>query len=114
MNVSEYLQYKAQAYQKWRKYWMNSPAEIAKNYISTGESKCKNAVSKMIVLAIFAGMFIAIAGVGATTDHHIRAAKKGNGRSDAEKLAFRVHRKLYRLLDYRSACRIWRRIQNVR
>ncbi|NLO47952.1 MAG: formate/nitrite transporter family protein [Clostridiales bacterium] len=45
---------------------MNSPAEIAKNYLSTGESKCKNAVSKMIVLAIFAGMFIAIAGVGAT------------------------------------------------
>jgi formate/nitrite transporter FocA (FNT family) len=45
---------------------MNSPAEIAKNYISTGESKCRNSISKMIILAIFAGMFIAIAGVGAT------------------------------------------------
>ncbi len=45
---------------------MNSPAEIARNYISTGETKCKNSVSKMIVLAIFAGMFIAVAGVGAT------------------------------------------------
>jgi formate/nitrite transporter FocA (FNT family) len=45
---------------------MNSPAEIAKNYISTGESKCRNTISKMIILAIFAGMFIAIAGVGAT------------------------------------------------
>lgn len=46
---------------------MNSPAEIAKNYLATGTAKTKLPLAKMFVLSIFAGMFIAIAGVGATT-----------------------------------------------
>lgn len=45
---------------------MYSPAEIAKNYIAIGESKAKNPVLKTIILAVFAGIFIALAAVGAT------------------------------------------------
>ena len=45
---------------------MNSPKEIAQNYIATGTAKTKYSVSKMLILGILAGMFIALAGVGAT------------------------------------------------
>lgn len=45
---------------------MNSPAEIAKNYISIGEGKVKMSFLKTFLLAIMAGMFIAIAGAGAS------------------------------------------------
>lgn len=45
---------------------MLSPAQIAEKYVSVGKSKAEMPVSKMFVLAIFAGMFIAIAGASAT------------------------------------------------
>ena len=43
---------------------MNSPKEIAQNYIATGAAKTKYPASKMIVLGIMSGMFIGLAGVG--------------------------------------------------
>ncbi len=46
---------------------MNSPAEVAKNYIGIGKGKVNTPIAKMFVLAILAGMFIGLAGVGATT-----------------------------------------------
>ena len=45
---------------------MNSPAEIAKNYLEIGEGKVKMSFLKTFLLAIMAGMFIAIAGAGAS------------------------------------------------
>jgi len=45
---------------------MNSPKEIAQNYIATGATKVNLPVSKMLLLGILAGMFIALAGVGST------------------------------------------------
>ena len=44
-----------------------TPAEVAKNYIATGKAKVNTPVSKMFVLAILAGAFIAVGGVGATS-----------------------------------------------
>lgn len=46
---------------------MNSPAEVAKNYINIGKGKVNMPISKMILLAIMAGAFIAFGGVGSTT-----------------------------------------------
>ncbi|NMA25570.1 MAG: formate/nitrite transporter family protein [Clostridiales bacterium] len=45
---------------------MNSPKEIAQNYTAIGTAKTKLPVSKMLVLGILAGMFIAVAGVAST------------------------------------------------
>ena len=45
---------------------MNSPKEIAQNYIATGVAKTKLPIPKMLALGILAGMFIALAGVGST------------------------------------------------
>jgi len=44
-----------------------SPADIAKNYIAIGKSKVNTPVAKMFLLAVLAGMFIGLGGVGATT-----------------------------------------------
>ena len=44
----------------------NSPKEIAQNYIATGVAKTKLPVSKMLILGILAGMFIALASAGQT------------------------------------------------
>lgn len=46
---------------------VNSPKEITENYINIGKGKCALPFSKMFVLAILAGMFIGLAGLGATT-----------------------------------------------
>jgi formate/nitrite transporter len=46
---------------------MNSPAEVAKNYVAIGKGKTTNTVFKLLILGILAGAFIALAGVGATT-----------------------------------------------
>ena len=46
---------------------INSPKEITENYIGVGKGKCSLPAGKMFVLAIMAGMFIALAGLGATT-----------------------------------------------
>lgn len=44
-----------------------SPSEIAANYSGVGKTKANMAISRMIVLGILAGAFIALGGVGATT-----------------------------------------------
>lgn len=46
---------------------MNSPAEVAKNYIAIGKGKTQMSVLKLLVLGMLAGAFIGLAGVGATT-----------------------------------------------
>ena len=46
---------------------MFSPAEVAKNVIGIGKGKANNTVGKLFLLAILAGMFIALAAVGANT-----------------------------------------------
>ena len=46
---------------------MNSPKEIAGVSINVGKAKTQMSVSKMFLLAFFAGMFIAIGSVAATT-----------------------------------------------
>jgi formate/nitrite transporter len=45
---------------------MNSPKEVAQNYIAIGAAKTKLPISRMFVLGILAGMFIALAGVAST------------------------------------------------
>jgi formate/nitrite transporter len=45
---------------------MSSPAEILEKWIAAGKAKANNTVGKLFLLAIFAGAFIAIAGVAAT------------------------------------------------
>lgn len=44
-----------------------SPAQIAENYVSIGKSKVNTAIPKMFLLAVMAGVFIALGGVAATT-----------------------------------------------
>lgn len=44
-----------------------SPAEVAKNYINIGKGKVNTPISKMFLLAIMAGAFIAIGGISSTT-----------------------------------------------
>ena len=44
-----------------------SPAEIARNYINVGKGKVNTPIPKMLLLAVMAGAFIALGGVGATT-----------------------------------------------
>ena len=46
---------------------MNTPAEVAANYIKIGIGKVKLPLGRMFVLALIAGAFIALAGVGAST-----------------------------------------------
>lgn len=43
------------------------PAEVAKNYIATGKGKVSMPIPKMFFLAVLAGVFIAMGGIGATT-----------------------------------------------
>ena len=44
-----------------------TPAEVAKNYITTGKGKAAMPSSKLFLLGMMAGAFIALAGVGAST-----------------------------------------------
>lgn len=46
---------------------MNSPAEVAANYINIGTGKVKLTIGKMLLLGIMAGAFIALAGAGSST-----------------------------------------------
>ena len=46
---------------------MHSPLEIAKNFVEIGIHKVRLSAFKMVILGIFAGMFIGFAGVSATT-----------------------------------------------
>jgi formate/nitrite transporter len=45
---------------------MNSPKEIAQNYIAIGAGKTKLPVSRLFLLGVLAGIFIALAGVAST------------------------------------------------
>jgi formate/nitrite transporter len=45
---------------------VNSPKEVAQNYIAIGAAKTKLSIGKMLWLGILAGMFIAFAGVAST------------------------------------------------
>ena len=45
---------------------MNTPAQIAANYVVVGKGKANLSLGKMILLSILAGAFIALAGVAAT------------------------------------------------
>ncbi|HBA62265.1 MAG TPA: FdhC protein [Lachnospiraceae bacterium] len=44
-----------------------TPAEIAKNYIAIGKAKVNTPIGRMFLLAVLAGAFIGLGGVGATT-----------------------------------------------
>lgn len=44
-----------------------SPAEVAKNYINIGKGKVNTPISKMFLLGVLAGAFIAMAGIASTT-----------------------------------------------
>lgn len=46
---------------------MHSPLEIAKNFVKIGVHKVRLSAFKMLVLGIFAGVFIGFAGIAATT-----------------------------------------------
>jgi len=48
-------------------YIMHSPLEIAKNFVEIGIHKVKLSAFKMLVLGIFAGMYIGFAGIASTT-----------------------------------------------
>ena len=45
---------------------MNTPAQIAANYVAIGKGKANLPLVKMLLLAILAGAFIALAGAAAT------------------------------------------------
>ena len=45
---------------------MLTPPEIARSLLAAGESKARLPLGKMLLLAILAGAYIALAGVGAT------------------------------------------------
>ena len=45
---------------------MLTPPEIARSLLAVGESKARLPFGKMLLLAILAGAYIALAGVGAT------------------------------------------------
>lgn len=44
-----------------------SPADVAQNYIQIGKSKANTPTAKLVILAILAGLFIAIGGIASTT-----------------------------------------------
>ncbi len=43
---------------------MNTPGEIAKNYLAVGEGKARLPLGKMFLLAVLAGLYIGLAGLG--------------------------------------------------
>ena len=45
---------------------MIAAKQIAENYVETGRKKAELPVSHMLILGFFAGMFIALAGAGAS------------------------------------------------
>ena len=46
---------------------MHSPLEIAKNFVEIGIHKVRMSALKMLALGIFAGIYIAFAGIASTT-----------------------------------------------
>lgn len=45
---------------------MNTPAEIAKNFLAVGEGKVRLPLGRMFLLAVLAGLYIGLAGAGAS------------------------------------------------
>ena len=45
---------------------MNTPGEIAKNYLAVGEGKTRLPLGRMFLLAVLAGLYIGLAGLGAS------------------------------------------------
>lgn len=45
---------------------MNTPAEIANNFLAAGETKTRLPLGKMFLLAVLAGLYIGLAGLGAS------------------------------------------------
>lgn len=45
---------------------MNTPGEIAKNYLAVGQTKARLPLGRMFLLAVLAGLYIGLAGLGAT------------------------------------------------
>ena len=45
---------------------MNTPAQVAESYLGTGKTKVSLSFGRMLALAILAGIYIALAGVGAS------------------------------------------------
>ena len=45
---------------------MHSPLEIARNYVEIGIHKVRLSAFKMLMLGVFAGIFIGFAGIGST------------------------------------------------
>ncbi len=45
---------------------MNSPKEVANNYVTIGKGKVNTPIAKMFILAILAGAFIAVGGIAST------------------------------------------------
>ena len=45
---------------------MNTPAQVAENYLSTGKAKVSLPFGRMLALAILAGIYIALAGLNAS------------------------------------------------
>ena len=43
---------------------MNTPGEIAKNYLAVGEGKTRLPLGRMFLLAVLAGLYIGLAGLG--------------------------------------------------
>ena len=52
--------------EKRRPAHAHPPPEIAQSLLAAGESKARLPLGKMLLLAILAGAYIALAGVGAT------------------------------------------------
>ncbi len=46
---------------------LNSPSEVAQNYVAIGKNKANTSTGKTILLAVMAGIFIAIGGIASTT-----------------------------------------------
>ncbi|MDE7113260.1 MAG: formate/nitrite transporter family protein, partial [Acetatifactor sp.] len=50
-----------------RRVFMHSPLEIARNFVEIGIHKVRLSAFKMVILGVFAGMFIGFAGIACTT-----------------------------------------------
>lgn len=82
---------------------MHSPLEIARYYVEIGIAKVKLSAIKMLILGVFAGMFIGFAGIASTTSSatiensiHCKACQRlrfpgrnGNGTDRRKRIVYR-------------------------
>lgn len=57
---------------------MHSPLEIAKNFVEIGIHKVRMSALKMLALGIFAGIYIAFAGIASTTSSATNSERIGS------------------------------------